>query len=352
MGDRVIEVTTLTPGGQTALSVAERIAAFLDAATRTLDLALYDVQLDGREAGRLARALSGAAARGVEVRVAYNVDHPGPIPVPPPPESVPDLLEHLPVSAKAIPGVPDLMHHKYAVRDGEALLTGSTNWTESSWTLQENLLAEVCSTEVAGAYTEDFVQLWTLGIVAETGRVKPHRAQVGGAAVRPWFTPGGGTALAHRIADAIGHARRRVRVCSPVISSGPILGTLAQVACDRRVDLAGVVDSTQVAQVIEQWQENGNAAWKIPLLRAVLERAPFAGKQSTPWRPGSVHDYMHAKVTVCDNTVFLGSFNLSRSGEENAENVLEIEDPPLAERLAAYVDAVRARYPEPLLPCV
>ena len=35
---------------------------------------------------------------------------------------------------------------------------------------------------------------------------------------------------------------------------------------------------------------------------------------------------MHAKVTVADDVVFLGSFNLSHSGEQNAENVLEIHD--------------------------
>ena len=54
---------------------------------------------------------------------------------------------------------------------------------------------------------------------------------------------------------------------------------------------------------------------------------------------------MHAKVTVADDVVFLGSFNLSRSGEMNAENVLEIADPALAERLAAWIDELRARYP-------
>ena len=53
---------------------------------------------------------------------------------------------------------------------------------------------------------------------------------------------------------------------------------------------------------------------------------------------------MHAKVTVADDTVFLGSFNLSRSGERNAENVLELEDAGLAARMAAFVDGVRARY--------
>ena len=59
---------------------------------------------------------------------------------------------------------------------------------------------------------------------------------------------------------------------------------------------------------------------------------------------------MHAKVTVADDTVFVGSFNLSRSGERNAENVLELRDPAIAERMAAFVDSVRARYPPTSVP--
>jgi len=77
----------------------------------------------------------------------------------------------------------------------------------------------------------------------------------------------------------------------------------------------------------------------------VLRNAPFTGKRSTPYAPGAVHDYMHAKVCVCDDTVFIGSFNLSHSGEENAENVLEITEAALADRLAAFVDSIRAKYP-------
>ena len=45
-----------------------------------------------------------------------------------------------------------------------------------------------------------------------------------------------------------------------------------------------------------------------------------------------------------------GSFNLSRSGERNAENVLEIEDATLADQVAAYVDAVRSKYGPVKLP--
>ena len=54
---------------------------------------------------------------------------------------------------------------------------------------------------------------------------------------------------------------------------------------------------------------------------------------------------MHAKVVVADDTTFLGSFNFSRSGERNAENVLEIRDQAIADRVAEYVDGLRARYP-------
>jgi phosphatidylserine/phosphatidylglycerophosphate/cardiolipin synthase-like enzyme len=291
-------------------------------------------------------ALEGAAARGVHVRLAYNVDDDDRLPVPPPPGTRPELLESLPFPTAAIPGTPDLMHHKYVVRDGEAVWTGSTNWTADSWTREENVVLVVESPELAQRFLGNFEQLWTKRDVEKSGRVDSAPLSIRGVAVRPWFCPGRGEQLAHRIAKAIGTAKRRVRIASPVISSGPILGTLAQAASDGRVDLAGVVDQTQVLDVIRQWHLNGNSPWKEPLLRTALTRAPFAGKRSTPYAPGRVHDYMHAKVTVADDVAFVGSFNLSHSGERNAENVLEIADASLADTLAAYIDGVRARYPE------
>ncbi len=340
----------MTDGGQTALSISRDLADFLRGASRSLDLALYDIRVDGAEERPILEALLDAHERGVAVRVAYNVSHPGPIPVPPPPTHVPDILEQLPVQTLPIPGVPDLMHHKYAIRDGDTVLTGSMNWTEDSWTRQENVIAVVRSPKVARAYTLNFEELWSGGVVAETGHLDAHPIEVKRSQVRVWFTPGRGTSLAHRIAHKIDRAQHRIRICSPVVSSGPILGTLAQVATDDRIDVAGVVDATQTTQVITQWHANGNASWKIPLLQTAIEEGGFTGKRSTPWAPGTVHDFMHAKVTVTDDTVFVGSFNLSRSGELNAENVLEIANAELADRLAAYVDDVRNRYGAMVLP--
>ena len=54
-----------------------------------------------RRPGRSSSAsLLAAQQRGVRVRLLYNVDHPGPIPVPPPPETRPEAIEALPVETR------------------------------------------------------------------------------------------------------------------------------------------------------------------------------------------------------------------------------------------------------------
>jgi phosphatidylserine/phosphatidylglycerophosphate/cardiolipin synthase-like enzyme len=340
----VLDVQTHTDGGQTAESVGQRVVAWVSAARETLDLALYDVRLPGAVGDAVADAIRAAAARGVRVRIAFNQDErpedDGPRPFfPAPPRTEPHVLETLGVPVKAIPGWRDLMHHKYVVRDARAVWTGSMNWTLDSFTRQENAVATIDAPSIAAAFTRNFDQLWDTGRIGNSGNF--DTGPVDG--VRPWFCPGRGPELSHRIAKRIGAARRRVRIATPLLTAGPILGTLAEVIEEERVDVAGVCDATQVAQVFEQWEANPRSRWKGPLLERCL--VAFHGKRSTPYAPGAVHDYMHAKVTVADDTVFLGSFNLSRSGEENAENVLEIADAALAERLAGWIDELRARYP-------
>ena len=336
-----VQVRTLTDGGQPAEQTAHALAEFFAAAKQTLEIAVYDFHLPAELDEIVRGALLDAQKRGVAIRLAYNLDHAKAVPVPPPPSTNPDSLEADPFPTAAIPGVPDLMHHKYVVRDGASVWTGSVNWTADSWTREENVAITVDSPGLAARYLADFEQLWTTRDVSRTGKVETSPVD----GMRAWFCPGRGEKLAHRIAKAIGAATRRVRIASPVISSAPILATLAQVASDGKVDLAGVVDSTQIHEVLSQWHENGNAEWKAPLLHTTLTRAAFSGKVTTPYAPGSVHDYMHAKVTVADDSVFVGSFNLSHSGELNAENVLEITDAALATQLAGFVDEIRAKYP-------
>jgi phosphatidylserine/phosphatidylglycerophosphate/cardiolipin synthase-like enzyme len=340
-----IEVITLTDGGQSADDVARRVADFLRPAKSTIELALYDVRLPDPTGSIVADQLRAVEQRGVTARLLYNVDSGRPSELHPPPRTRPEILAELPIDARPVPGIPDLMHHKYAIRDGEAVWAGSANWTIDSWTRQENVVAIVEHPRIAASFRENFEELWADPDVERSGRVESKRVDVDGAGVTAWFTPGHGEQLSHRIAAAIGSSRR-VRVASPVITSGPVLGTLAELADKGGRDVAGVVDGPQTETVFHQWAENGHTAWKIPLLAAILGKLPFSAKPSTPWTPDlTVHDFMHCKLTVADDVVFLGSFNLSRSGEQNAESVLEIRDPALADRLAKFVDAVRARYP-------
>lgn len=337
--------------------VAERIAGFIGKAERSLVLALYDIRIPDPIGGIVADAFRDAAARGVKVKLAYNEvgeDHEKGNFLPavnPPPETNPQILAELPIETRPIRGIPDLMHHKYMVRDEAAVWTGSANWSIYSWTRQENVLAVIDSPELAREYLENFEELWRTGDVDRSGHGDPNPIQVGDATVRAWFTPGHGEALAQRIATRLGTARTRIRIASPVLTSAPILGTLAEYGDRREFDIAGVIDEPQTDRVFEQWTTT-HSKWKIPLLAKVLASLPFSGKNSVPWGTAELRNFMHAKVTVADDTTFMGSFNLSRSGEENAENMIEIEDAGVAKTMAEFIDETRAKYPPSTVPDV
>jgi phosphatidylserine/phosphatidylglycerophosphate/cardiolipin synthase-like enzyme len=318
-----------------------------------LDVATYDLRLNGTPESTLFGAFEAAVKRGVAVRLVFNEDHDQPIPVPPPPaidRTFIDRLESIGVQVKPVPGVPDLMHHKYVIRDvatpAAAVLTGSTNWTNDSWTREENVIVTIASGDIAAVYLTNFEELWQNPIVAISGRISSEwTALSDGTRVRPYFCPGRALKLVHAMSRSLASAKKRIRICSPVITSGPILGTLAElVEHPTGVDIAGVYDATQMDEVHHQWATQAGAAWKIAAFQTIVGAIKFGSKRSTPYGVGTVHDFMHAKILVADDYVYAGSFNLSHSGEENAENVLQIESAAVADMCAAFIDRVAARY--------
>ncbi len=272
-------------------------------------------------------------------------------PLPPPGFVDWEWLKALGVAFQPIPGAPDLMHHKYVVRDvatpGAAVWTGSTNWTTDSWTREENVIVRLAEPVIAAAYATNFEELFQQRSVEGSGREAPEwREPRPDLRLRAFFTPGRAKKLVHEIAERMALARRRIRICSPVLTSGPVLASLAETIDRQGPDIAGCFDETQMAEVRHQWRSHPRSAWKLALWARISSAVPWGAKRSQPYSPGSLHDFMHAKCTVVDDTVFVGSFNLSHSGELNAENVLEIADAGIAARLAAFVDELRARYPD------
>jgi phosphatidylserine/phosphatidylglycerophosphate/cardiolipin synthase-like enzyme len=350
-----LEVTFLQDGAQPAAQVAGELAGFMASAQRSLDIAIYDLNLTGSPADQVRTAVKTAAGRGVAVRLLYNVDFPNPIPVPPPSQADTAFIASLGVPTKPVSGVPDLMHHKYIVRDAASdaatVWTGSMNWTNDSWTREENVILKIPSTALSAEYARNFAELWDAGRVEGSGKYDlagvPVAYQDSPVKAHVFFAPGRGRQMAHVIADRIAHAKRRIRVCSPVITAGVILGTLGDLAHRTHPDFKGVYDRTQMAEVLGQWRVDPHATWKGPAFQAVSAAFPFASKVTTPYTPTSVHDFMHAKITVVDNTVFTGSYNLSHAGEDNAENLLVLDSAPLADRFVNFVDTVFARYAQP-----
>jgi phosphatidylserine/phosphatidylglycerophosphate/cardiolipin synthase-like enzyme len=335
-----VEIDTLDPAPGQAALVADRLSAWLSEARASLDVAIYDFEARTGASARIADALERAAARGVKVRVAFNVMRVRRAAAPRPPKCDPQTIDGLEVPTKGITGDNSLMHHKYVVRDGRDVWTGSLNWTDDAFALEENVVLRISSPDVAAVFTQDFDQLWNRGTVESSGLAGPE-VTVEDVVVQPFFSPKG-PSLAQVAAAHIAPADHHLRILSPVMTAGAVLGTLAEIAPHQGFDLAGAYDLTQMHEVQSQWAEQAQNRWKIEAWQGIAPR--LSGKRSTPYREGAVHDYMHAKAIVADGMVLVGSYNLSKHGVGNAENVVVVRGARISALVLEFADRVAARY--------
>jgi len=333
--------STFIEDGERGDVVAAEVVAFVEAARRSLEVAIYDFEAREGPTARIADALESAMARGVAVRVVFN-EEPSPHPAESRPmQGRPDTIDGLEVPTRGIDGQAGLMHHKYMVRDAESVWTGSMNWTADSLGRQENVLLTIDSPGLAAAYAANFERLWKRGKVERSGARGALVALDHGVRVQPFFSPHP-PFLGHVAAGRIVEANRRIRILSPVLTSGAVLGTLCEHIVRKKLDVGGAYDHTQMEDVQRQWELVRHNRWKIEAWKTI---APYlAGKISTRYHPDAVHDYMHAKAVVVDDEVLAGSYNLSKHGEGNAENVLHIVSEHHADRFAEFADRLAARY--------
>jgi len=345
-----------------ANSVASRIARFIGQAQATLDIAIYDFRLHGEPASIISEAIRDRVKAGVTVRILFDAPinrerhlSPAEAPAlleadmkPPGTENFVGSFADV-ASLKAITGYRVLMHNKYIVRDAlspnAAVFTGSANYTNDPWGLQAHSLIFVGSQSLATFYARDFADLWLRGRIRENpGNDDVATIAVGDIDVAVGFTPGESPAVLKAIVGAITGARTTLQVASVVISSGPILAALSE-AIDRGIKLDGLYDGPQMDQVERQWRAANVGVDKVNTWQKVAHR--LARKNSIPFdihNPHQPHNFMHNKLVVADDTVIMGSFNLSNHAMGNAENVLMIKDATLAQRYAGYLAEVTAKY--------
>jgi phosphatidylserine/phosphatidylglycerophosphate/cardiolipin synthase-like enzyme len=346
-----LSVFFLAEGEQTADSVMARLTAFIGEAKQSLDIAVYDMRFGDALRAQLAAALAECAKAGVQIRFCFDGDKPVEPNVAagqdPAPAGTSAFVQSLGYPWRRIAGM-KLMHSKFIVRDRESVWTGSTNFTSDAFTLMENNVVTIDSAPLAASYAADFEQLWEKENFENTGKIQtePVALTFAGqpATARVLFSPGRGLEIDTEIARRVRAAQRRVRICSLLINSGTLIGELINLLRAGRIQVDGVYDRTQMAEVYTQWQEVPSNHWKIPALQEIVNRAHLAGKNSTPYSPTSRHDFMHNKVLVIDDTVITGSYNFSRSAQFNAENILFIESPALAQAYSFYIDHLISKY--------
>ena len=351
-----LQVTFLESGKQTTAEVASRLAAFLHQPTSTIDIAfLYDMHLTGDTARIVLDALAAERQRaGVQIRICYDIgDDPSKsksLGAQPTSTKTAQFLETTGFATKSITSLQNLMHHKYMILDAYTpaaqVWTGSTNFTDDSWHLQNNILT-IQSSQLANYYAQKFQELWTTGNIDSTGTLDTGRvALTYGDAPAPTivsFSPGQGRWIDAEVANRVSHAEREITLATVVLTSGHILGALSDMM-QQRVPITGIYDRTQMEGVMGQWHENPHAGWKIAAFRSLVEYGNLSGKNSTPWTPTSIHDFMHNKVIVVDDTVITGSYNFSRNAQANAENILIIDSPALAALYREYIAGLARRY--------
>jgi phosphatidylserine/phosphatidylglycerophosphate/cardiolipin synthase-like enzyme len=356
--DDTLAVRFIAEGDQAAADVAGQMAEFISRARHRLDLAVYDCRLDDEAADPIRGALQDRLNHGVRVRLIY--DDSGKKPQSHDQfESIGgdfaeggthERVEELGLPNDVIRGVQGegLMHEKFIARDGEAVWTGSMNWTNDSMTRMENTIVSFISPELAALFGRDFDQLWSTRQTLESGafRTTPAELRYAGqtALTDVDFSPGQGEYINEWVARRVARARRRIIFCSMLINSSKLLGALMNVLDEQKLELWGVYDKTQMEGVLQQWNGQPHVQWKVDAVQRLLREAELIGKESLPYRPGRSHNFMHNKLLIVDDTVITGSYNLSHAAQSNAENMLAIESPVLAEDAISYVRMLRNRF--------
>jgi phosphatidylserine/phosphatidylglycerophosphate/cardiolipin synthase-like enzyme len=273
------------------------IAAALDRAQHTIDLAAYDL-----DAALIGEALQDAHSRGVRVRVVVESDN------------IFELIVQE-LEGAGIPVLGDrreaLMHHKFAVIDGSEVWTGSMNFTDNGAYRNFNNLIAIRSQQVAADYTREFEEMFLEDkFGASSAKDTPFpQITVDDTELEIYFSPDDGVAEA--LIGLISRAKHSIHFMVFAFTSDPISASIIE-AWDSGVEVGGMMDSSQARGLGSEFGRLREAGIDVRL-------DDFDGK-------------MHHKVMIIDaQIVVTGSYNFSQSAEErNDENVLVIYDAAIA----------------------
>ena len=284
--------------GEYAGGPDEILAAAIDRATRSIDVASYDFDLLS-----VARALLRAKNRGVAVRIVVDSDN-----------GRNEALDFL--RGEGIPVVGDgregLMHDKFVVIDGGEVWAGSMNLTVNDAYRNDNNLLRILSADLARIFTAEFEEMFAgrkFGSSSPSGKPQPA-VQAGSATIEVLFAPD------HPVASFVVREIRAARTSIHFLAFSFTSAAIAAAMCDR------LPDGLALFGVLEGTQARSNTGAQFGALSA-------AG--ATVYLDANPRN-MHHKVIILDGSVIItGSYNFTESAEHvNDEDLLIIRSPELA----------------------
>ena len=291
-----------------------QLVAFINTAQQTVDIAAYDFDL-----ANVANALADAAARGVRVRMVTDSDTLT--------NDNPKIQKAFNILKRAKITIigderPAIMHDKFVIVDGQAVWTGSWNFTDGDTYHLNNNAIKIISSQLAQNYTAEFEKMFvqhSFGPSKPAGGTEPL-VTLQGVPIENYFAPEDG--VADKIAGHLAQAQQSIHFLAFSFTND-VIGKAMLARAKAGVSVAGVFEKTGSET---QYSEYGKM--RKAKLDVLQDGNPYV---------------MHHKVIIIDgHTVIFGSFNFSNNADkDNDENLLIIDDPTLAQAFEAEFQRVR-----------
>ena len=221
---------------------------------------------------------------------------------------------------------PSIMHQKFAVRDSDAVLTGSTNWTPSGLDRNLNHVVVLHDRNVASDYRGEFTELWqgTFGESQLRRDPKPKERWIHDGAgghripVKALFAPDHGPEM--EVMKQMLKARESVdfAIFTFAESSG-IDDTMRSVACG-----SGAVGAPPGSRVTIRGSFDGlQAGHDWAASHSLLDNDNISLFRSH--RSGAVGKLHHKLMVIDEQVIIAGSFNYTHPASYiNDENIIII----------------------------
>ncbi len=283
----------------------EDLAAAIDAALHTVDVAAYKFDLE-----TVADALVRADKRGVVVRLVTDSDYEK--------ELGPERLRKARIKFVADDLEP-FMHNKFVIIDANQVWTGSWNLTDSGTYRNNNNILVIHSPRLAENYTVEFEEMF---VDKQFGATSPDdtpypEINLNGVRIENVFESEG--KARDRIIELIRGAKSSVAFMAFVFTDDDIANAMIDKGREG-LEVSGIIETRNV-------EATGSAF--LRLLRARVEVI----EDGNPY-------IMHHNVILIDNAIVItGSYNFSSSAADyNDENLLIMHSPEVGAQYRAEYD--------------